>query len=388
MACCVAAGSLTWLYVTIYVLLSTAPTIESFTSSHLRWKAQHPCPKHLSLFSIVPKSTEIEVIVSPLTSLTQNTKPCSTILPAVGSDNSNAFQTMFIKLRNDKNSSRLPQKLQYVADTLGLVLLSLILSIVLISFEDISCKYVLPNRHRTSISMYRKSAWGMTTINGMGFGSQERQILIEAASESQTFEVDPLLNVPTYNEVMLIHRTVTIPQWKRTPTSPTVSNAIHTIIESIQQLDVLRDLANDYQWDSIRRQLYSNPISDLPVQSSILRQVNSEMNEVVGFDWGSCAWRHCGAISDIQEAIDEIDQLLGVLEPQEIIFCLDIVERSLRDILSVVPWQQYASEKDFVFYNNLPPYATLVKLNEDVDDSALSRIDIEYVKALYELRID
>jgi hypothetical protein len=37
---------------------------------------------------------------------------------------------------------------------------------------------------------------------------------------------------------------------------------------------------------------------------------------IIGFDWGSCAWKNqCGAIADIQESYDEIDSLIGLLEP-------------------------------------------------------------------------
>jgi hypothetical protein len=348
----------------------------------------HSYPQHL-LFSIVPSSSEFEVTLQPITIHSKSVEQSTIALPQNGTSTEIAVRNTFTKRIGKKKSFPFEQKLQYVIDTLGLVLLSLLLSIILISWEDISCKYVLPNRHRTSISLYRTSTWGTTTIHGMGFGSQERKLLIDAASESQNVEVDTLLNLPTYNEVMLIHRTVTIPQWKRTPTSTTISQAIHTIVESMQKLDVLRDMAYDYQWDSIRTQLKSVPISDLPVQSSILRQVTPDMNDLIGFDWGSCAWRHCGAISDIQEAIDEMDQLLGVLEPQEIIFCLDIVERSLREILAVVPWQQYGSETDVTYYNNLPPYRTSVnRVENDDEDSTLSRSDLEYFKALQELRID
>jgi hypothetical protein len=49
----------------------------------------------------------------------------------------------------------------------------------------------------------------------------------------------------------------------------------------------------------------------------------------------SCAWRHCGALADAQEALGELDSLIGVLEPFECLFGLDIVERSFRDILAV-----------------------------------------------------
>lgn len=38
--------------------------------------------------------------------------------------------------------------------------------------------------------------------------------------------------------------------------------------------------------------------------------------------WKSCAWRHCGALADAQEAIDELDHHVGMLEPYECLFCL------------------------------------------------------------------
>lgn len=49
----------------------------------------------------------------------------------------------------------------------------------------------------------------------------------------------------------------------------------------------------------------------------------------------SCAWRHCGAFADAQEALDELESLVGVFEPFECLFCLDVVERSFRDMLAV-----------------------------------------------------
>ena len=391
MECFISAWIIARLYLLIYAILAT-PQIESFTLtvnansiSHLHIKAQRQHTPFL-LFSIAPTSTEVDAPLPQVTPLSVD------IQPQVHKNiqKGGAFQIEPTPVYDENLATHIRQNVRNIADTLGLGLLSLLLSIALISWEDMTCKFVLPNRHRTSISLYQKSStWGLSTIHGMGFGAQEREMMIDAASEAYSFEMDPFLNVPTYNEVMFIHRTVTVPQWKQIPTAPTISNAIHTVIESLQQLGMLRDMANDYQWENIRRQLYAQPISDLSAQSSILRQVSSEMNEVVGFDWGSCAWRHCGAISDIQEAIDEMDQLLGVLEPHEILFCIDIVERSLRDMLSVVPWQQFASANDITFFNNLPPYVSTVNHIENGDDDAsLSRIDLEYVKALQELRID
>lgn len=48
---------------------------------------------------------------------------------------------------------------------------------------------------------------------------------------------------------------------------------------------------------------------------SILRfsVVSSEAKEEIGFDWGSCAWRHCGAQADAQESISELLKDVGML---------------------------------------------------------------------------
>ena len=66
----------------------------------------------------------------------------------------------------------------------------------------------------------------------------------------------------------------------------------------------------------------------------------------------SCAWRHCGALADAQESLSEVYNSIGLFEPYECLFCLDVVERSLRDILVSVP-VKYHSEHDI---KNLKQY--------------------------------
>lgn len=263
----------------------------------------------------------------------------------------------------------------------------------LIQWEDVTCSYVLPSRQRTSVSLLNVNAdnprqWGASTVQGLGFGKTERMMLWH------TDDDDPLAELPSYNEVMLLHRTVTVPQWKQQESSnANVQAAIHSITESLEQVWKLQAAAEDYQWDILRTNLRAAPFSDLPAAGAVLRRINNnnknndQLNEVVGFDWGSCAWRHCGAVADTQEAIDELDQLLGVLEPYEAVFCLDIIERSLRDILAVIPWDR-AAEQDVVFYHELPAYVSRISVNGDDEEEATSRIDDAYFKALQELRID
>jgi hypothetical protein len=108
--------------------------------------------------------------------------------------------------------------------------------------------------------------------------------------------------------------------------------------------------------------------------------------------------------------LDEIDNmLLGVLEPNEILFCLDVMERSIRDIMSIVPWNvAYAYDSHF-YYHELPTYsssslsnrqqpppprsissstATPNDRNDNDDDDEYSLFDHKYLQILEELRID
>jgi hypothetical protein len=272
---------------------------------------------------------------------------------------------------------------RYLTEFAGILAFSAASAWLLISWEDLTCSYVLPSRHRTSLSLYQPAQpWGASTVHGMGFGVTERQLIAQSGSD------DPLANLLSYNEVMLHHRTETVPQWKQAPTSSNTQAAIHTVTSSLQKVWKLQAMANDYQWENVRTELHAPPLSDLPAAAAVLRHAAAELKQVVGFDWGSCAWRHCGAVADTQEALDELEQLLGVLEPYEAVFCLDIVERSLRDIIAVIPWQQ-ASPQDVQFYADLPVYVSKISADAaDDDEEATSRIDDAYLKALQELRID
>jgi hypothetical protein len=152
---------------------------------------------------------------------------------------------------------------------------------------------------------------------------------------------------------MLQHRTERIPIWKLSEEAVTldmVQDATRTIQLSLLHLQTCQELTNNYEWDKLRIAL-QDPVlhAQLEQACSILKRAPDKFlgpearNDVIGFDWGSCAWRHCGALADAQEALDEIDHLIGVLEPFEALFCLDIVERSFRDMLAVTEKYQDAS---------------------------------------------
>lgn len=197
----------------------------------------------------------------------------------------------------------------------------------------------------------------------------------------------------SYNEVMLKHRQERVVRWRGETSDMEQKQAIHTVLECLKCVSRLQALAEDYQWDMIRSELLSEPLTQLEPAASFLRRkideplIRQSGEGVVGFDWGSCAWRHCGALADAEEALDELQYMLGVLEPFEAIFCLDIVERSLRDILLVVPWDE-AHAEDAASWRDYPTYQSKTTFDAEDAEEADSKIDEAYVKALQEFRVD
>ena len=238
---------------------------------------------------------------------------------------------------------------------------------------------------------------------------------------------------PSYNEIMLQHRLERVPRWNdlkngeqdvllssQTGTRSSkgilsntkrnvvtskeqLQQAVIQLYHSLDELDELKLMADDYMWEEMKYRLnptasaesesgYSLPIA-LEYSMDILKSMPSyyaaapddsnsnqinlpnknirDIPDLIGFDWGSCAWRHCGAKADAQEAIAELQSSVGMLEPFEcrfiigkcqsvvdyhsssgsIISCsisddtclpfpsiiVDIVERSIRDVLVVLP---------------------------------------------------
>lgn len=263
------------------------------------------------------------------------------------------------------------------------LLQSVLLALLLISWEDLLCTNALQSRHRTSQEW--EQTFGAHTIHGLGFGREERMGL--------RYKDDLNDQILSYNEVMLTHRQERVRRWRDGTSEMEQKQAINTVLECLKSVNRLKGLAEDYQWETIRLELQSDPLTQLEPAASFLRQaidkplIRESGEGIVGFDWGSCAWRHCGALADAEEALDELQFMLGVLEPFEAIFCLDIVERSLRDILVLVPWDE-ARVEDAASWREYPAYQPRITYDPEDEEDGDSKIDEAYFKALQEFRVD
>lgn len=162
------------------------------------------------------------------------------------------------------------------------------------------------------------------------------------------------------------------------PSSSTVSGNENTLRQSFESLEILKSAPQYYKSTA------ENTNQQQQLTSTDRNNVD-ELPELIGFDWGSCAWRHCGAKADAQEALAELYTTVGMLEPFECRFIIDIMERSMRDVLLVVPddLRPIASDGRMV---ELKPYEPYVSQADQSGGDESMGIDFEYMNALNSLR--
>jgi hypothetical protein len=83
------------------------------------------------------------------------------------------------------------------------------------------------------------------------------------------------------------------------------------------------------------------------------RQQRGRLPSLVGFDWGRCAWRHCGAKADAQEAIAELYSNVGMPEPFECRFIIgENVSTLKRNSCGDCKWTFVRGTSSFFFSND------------------------------------
>ena len=279
---------------------------------------------------------------------------------------------------------------------------------------------------------------------GMGSGKSDR--LADTFGDWYGTSAITLQDVRGYNEIMLEHRRKTIPKWigqnvdsninlglmgvdtpsrisyatsskeTRIYSKEELQDAVLQLYKSLDELDNLKTMSDDYMWEEIKdllkpskvagkenasRQMFesleilkSAPLyyKSIADNNNLDQQLTStdrsnmdQLPDLIGFDWGSCAWRHCGAKADAQEAVAELYTSVGMLEPFECRFIIDIIERSIRDVLLVVP-NDLRPTSDEGRMIELKPYEPYVSQAEQAGGDESMGIDFEYVNALNSLR--
>ncbi|KAL3800434.1 hypothetical protein HJC23_011671 [Cyclotella cryptica] len=331
------------------------------------------------------------------------------------------------------------------------VIVCLLAALLVSTYEDYDVTHTRPNpstiRRPTSSSSQQFNYVGAAT-RGMGWGINNRILpknedtYRDADRDRNEFEewygfgATTLQWKPSYNEIMLQHRRERVTRWaSKKSDKPSASaftldssidaatskgtrsnrqdkeqlqQAVLNLYQSLDELEKLKIMADDYRWDEMKDMLTPSATNDrgssiryaleysldILKSSSIdnpssfsFRSINyqeEDLPTIIGFDWGSCAWRHCGAKADAQEALAELYSSVGMLEPFECRFVIDIIERSIRDILSVVPDELKPHKHGIQI--QAKPYIPYVSQADKAADGI--GLDYEYVQALSDLRVD
>eukprot|EP00571_Detonula_confervacea_P007824 CAMPEP_0172326934 /NCGR_PEP_ID=MMETSP1058-20130122/58052_1 /TAXON_ID=83371 /ORGANISM="Detonula confervacea, Strain CCMP 353" /LENGTH=412 /DNA_ID=CAMNT_0013043841 /DNA_START=167 /DNA_END=1405 /DNA_ORIENTATION=- len=344
-------------------------------------------------------------------------------------------------------SDVIPISLYATACLVGAILIS--------TYEDFDVTHTRPNpstlRLPTSSSKGSNINFLGAATQGMGWGPSNRGIQSNTKNDIIFEEwygtsATTLQWKPSYNEIMLEHRSERIPRWNELDGQSSIkaksmmgilSNtkdnvlaskeelqyAVLQLYQSLDELDELKLMADDYMWDDMRALLNpslsveakhkhslqhateysmdilrstpsyyaSTPLSKYD-SSSKINQNNSpnsymrELPDLIGFDWGSCALRHCGAKADAQEAVAELYNNVGLFEPFECRFIIDIIERSIRDVLAVVPDDLKPHHNGVLMQvKTYERYVPQGGNNEGDEDLSL---DNAYTQALSAVRVD
>mmetsp|Transcript_19708 Transcript_19708/g.43878 ORF Transcript_19708/g.43878 Transcript_19708/m.43878 type:complete len:492 (+) Transcript_19708:40-1515(+) len=277
------------------------------------------------------------------------------------------------------------------------------------TYEDYDVTHLKPNRATLRQSYLASSADGDSyasiigsATRGLAWNKSDRQPDIYELQFGEQAGRD----IESYNEVMEHHRRERVPMWKKDGTrqsgfpssnidvssnmsEETVKDAVVDIYNALRAVLTLKVLAIDYGWDEMATVMDSRTLtSNLERATQTLRSAKpylaDDARDTIGFDWGSCAWRHCGAAADAQESLAELKCRLGLFEPFECLFCLDIVERSLRDIVAVIPEKLKPKGNDGV----LEEYVPYQPRSEDEGNFEGDGDESEFLGALSALRND
>lgn len=298
---------------------------------------------------------------------------------------------------------------------------------LLSTYEDFDCTSLKPSRgtlrrtgtfaQQLGMNSNNKNSWesqvGAAT-NGMGSNKYERTQVRPMYKEHTASTDYEDTTIPSYNEIMEHHRQHNVQRWRqkylqylKKEQQHVVTNndneKNHEIASSKEEMEAMRHAAQimfqcltvilkqlkpaaqDYNWELVRSILSSSLFrTEMEPAATTLFYASpqSTAREEIGHDWGSCAWRHtCGALADVQEALAELNNAAGMLEPNECAFCLDIAERGIRSILETVPAEVQPAA--------LPPYEPYA-VNENVaqEDDYAGVVSEEkvFLRVLNELR--
>lgn len=136
------------------------------------------------------------------------------------------------------------------------------------------------------------------------------------------------------------------------PTAEDVRRSFGTLVRIRDAINEAAVLAQSRRWAALSEVLPSAVVSDLERAATVLATsdaLTAEQRATIGWQWGSCGWRHCGAQADAAQALSKLRANCEMLVPVEALFYLDVAKRAVDEMIAIgvsTGWQSHSALGD------------------------------------------
>ena len=115
-------------------------------------------------------------------------------------------------------------------------------------------------------------------------------------------------------------------------------DAFERVLRVRRALGRAEDLVRESKMRELDAAVPLSLVRELECAATILARsavLSSDARTTIGWQWGACGWRQCGAQADAAQALCKLRANLGMVVPMEALFYLDVAKRSVDEMLAV-----------------------------------------------------
>jgi len=122
------------------------------------------------------------------------------------------------------------------------------------------------------------------------------------------------------------------------PSAEETRGAFQAVLRLRDSIDEASVLAEARRWDELDAVLPASAVLQFERAATVLARsaaLAAEERAIIGWQWGACGWRRCGAQADVSQALAKLRENLGMIVPLEALFYLDVAKRAADEIVAV-----------------------------------------------------
>ena len=124
----------------------------------------------------------------------------------------------------------------------------------------------------------------------------------------------------------------------RTVSRAEAERAFATVLRARAAVVRAEDAARRSRWAELDAAVPLSLVRELEAAATVLARapfIGAEGRADIGWQWGACGFRRCGAQADAAQALCKLRANLGMVVPIEALFYLDVAKRAIDEVVSV-----------------------------------------------------